>query len=304
MEQKMVFDKERSVTGHIVGAWKYFSLEWKHFFKAFWVYLSLIGVSGAFLTETIVAYACRQVLPALRLTEVNADPEAVRTVATPDLYTTVVIVAALLIFITACYCYAGRLVEAFHFSQKRNRLPHLRIAMSAAARRNALRLLRIDLPMFAVAAAATLLVCAAALKWNVWAAAALPLFYVIWGAVWNVARLSYALQGRNLTQALASGVRNGFGAPFIIAFIMLLLTLPFAMASGLPVCIYGLTEWANHNAVIMGDTAGMPGYVTGLYFVINALSISLCAFILTLCTAPVALKAGTLRKDRTKRNAQ
>lgn len=291
MEPTFVFDKERSLKGCIADGWRIFAIGWRNYLKFLLPYLVLVGLTGAFVLEMLTRYATHHLLPAYRLHQTGAHPDAVKLVGMPAADTLVYILLGVLLFLVATYFCAARIVSQILQYRQADSLPISRgIRLQADERRLSVRLFDSDALFFAAGVVLTALFALAALKWSFWWLSPLPFAYVyLWSAA-NVCRMNHAFRQLSLAASLRSACRSGWLRQLVIQLVTLLPALVLWVISLLSPVIYVLTMLAGTDSLLVGDTPYLPGYVTFLFFMLNTLSFFAATLVSSIRYWPLTLR--------------
>lgn len=292
MENNLIFDKERSVKACIADGWRIFALNRGIYLKNIWVYLLLTGLTGAFLFELCIQYACERLLPAYRLTEMKGNPELVKLIALPALSEAVYLLLAFALFIVALYCSYGRMWRMMKNFSAENQLPRPSLHFSRSERSFALRMFGINLLFTVICIILTTLITAAALKWNLWIAVLLLPLFIYSFCTAGVSEIKYVLKDATLKESLVYGLKHSLGTPFIIRFITFIPATALYVICSLPLMTYTLSEWSGHNSVLMGDASGLPAFLPILFFIINTFCLAISLWCATVRTWTLVLKVG------------
>lgn len=292
MDTDFVFNKERSVKACIADGWRIFALNWRTYLKDLWVYLLLVGLTGAFLFELSVQYTCEHLLPAYRLTEMGGDPSLVKLIAAPAVTEAVYLLLALLLFIVAILCSYGRMWQMMKHFCTHNQMPEFPLYFSRHERAFALRTLCVNALFTVVCMVLTALVMFAALKWSLWIAAILLPLYIYTASTVCVCEIRFVLKGHSLNKSLRYTLKRSMGIPFIIQFITFIPATVLYVVFCMPLSVYLLSEWAGNSSLLMGDASGLPSFLPFLFFTLNTLGLALSMGVTTIRTWSLALKVG------------
>ncbi len=289
MKENFIFTKERSVKACVIDSWRVFALNWRIYLQCCWIYVLLVGLSGAFLSEMCLQYAQNQLLPAWRLHEIGGPDQVVQAFLIPALDTLVYLLLSAAVFVCSLHVLGGRVGGMVVRYGQTDKLDRAHIALNCEERHMAGRLLRMNLLWCAVLLVVCTATGCAAIAWSKWLLLLLlPILLYIWTTC-NCARLGYMLLPVKYKEALKVSARRSMGLAVILQVITLLPLVLAACILLLPTVIYWLTSLAAADTRLLGDAASYPAYLTPLYFALSTLSFTLLALLGTVRTWSLAM---------------
>lgn len=302
MEQAIRYYKQRSLTACIADGWRITALGWKKLLKDTWIYAALFGLSTAFVLIQLTTILSRHVLPALRLQAEKADERLVSLIATPDALTACCFFLSLVLFIFSYYLYKGRAFTTIGYYKRHDRHCGLMPAtLLQSDRRMILGLISVDGPLFllsllALSAALYSLTTPLGTGLSVSLTVVSVVLLIVIASWGRIARIERTVNRLPLLAALKTGFRKSLGTSFILLLLTALPLSLFVAVCLLPAAIYFLASLANADSVLVGDSSGMPGYLTFVFFLLTALGFTLSALAAELPAWALALKHSQANK--------
>ncbi len=266
----------------ISQAWKTLALSWKAFLKPLWPYLLLVGVADALTLELIQQYVCGHLVPYQLFIESDGDGQIAKLMLEPSALFAVCAVLAVLLSVFANLAFLAKVYSSVRRFRKDEKLQPL--PATALCKTDFRTILRTVLAVVIATAVCTLL-CSpfafAAFKWSKWIALPIPLLILFFTSGGYVLTLRYALWQDGLGNSINSALKCAFGKPFIL---LVLTTIPVYIVCQIlqtPAALYLLSRTAATQSALIGDSFGMPGWLSVLFFVVNTLCYALIA--LTKC---------------------
>lgn len=291
MKQTSLFNKERSIKGCIADSWKVFALHRGRFLKHNALYLLLVGLSGAFVVQTITYYLTHHFLPAFRVHQTLQVPELIQALATPSLPFLLTFLASVLLGSLCLYAFTARQKQLMQVYQEENGFPKkMPLRLSASALRTLRRMIVADLPFIFVCLLATVGISYLAHEVHKAFLIALPLLFIYIGSTAHVARLYYAFQGLPYKSALKQAFCRSMGNLFIVQFLTFIPYLVILSVLCLPIVLFVTSAWAGYDSELRGDGLGLPASFPYLFFLLHTLVIALATLFNSLRTWAVAMK--------------
>ncbi len=280
MKQIGHFNKERGLKGSIAAAWYMFSLYIMKELRQVWPLLAFVGLSGAFVVESLRGYVMNHALPALRLWQSGQGRDVAHYFLVPDWMDAVAGIVVLIVLLMGLYWLKGRCANfLLSFRHGRAWMPMSQNRLcSKDDRVLALRLFFVQLPVYVLTALLTGLIAWLASKYSWW-------ILLAWVPVWcyafcgvraaGVYRVVYEFTyGESLLMAFVKHWGRAFSALLLCAiptcFVCLLLLLPAA--------IYLLASFAAADSRLIGDDSFIPMGVEISCFIVNAVALAFYAF--------------------------
>ncbi len=280
MQQIGHFNKERGLKGSISAAWYMFSLYINKESRQTWPLLTLVGLSGAFVVETLRRYVMNHALPSLRLWQSGQGRDVAQYLLVPHWADAAVGVVVLCIFLLALYWLKGR-CAGFLLSYRKGRawMPTAQNRFcSKEDRALALQLFLVQLPVYALTAVLTLLVGWLASHYSWW-------ILLAWAPLWCYAGCGLwatgvyrAVYGLSYSESLLAGFFRHWGRAFGALLLCAIPTCFVRLLLLLPVLIYVLASFAAADSRLIGDESFIPVWVELTCFVVNAVALAVAAF--------------------------
>ena len=268
-------NKSRSIKACIVDAWHLFALDWRKYLKFMAFPVLAAAMSGAFVFEMLLQYACQHLLPAYRLYQTGGDISWVQMLLLPSWAELLLLAASLLLLLVFTSFYKGKLLGKIHdYSQAHAFADTVRINLTAKERSYAFKYGRGILFFLIFAGLFAALITGASVKWQMRILYLLPLVLMYFWTTGNVFRLQYTLGGNKFMTAIKNALRKSLGFVFIVQILTIIPMLLLYAVFLLPACVYALSVLAAEDSFLVGDHAVMPSYLPVLFFLINTVGIA------------------------------
>ncbi len=260
----------------LAEAWKTLALSWKPVLRTLWPYLLLAGLTDAFVVELVQQYVCGHLVPYQLFIESDGDGKIAKLMLEPSVLFMVCAVIALLLSAFTGLAFLAKTFGTVRSYRKGLELPSERATILSKAD---LRTMLHAALAIVIAAMVCLVLCSpfafVAFKWCKWVALPIPLIALFFTSGGYVLTLRYALWQDSLKQSCAEALKRAFGKPFIL---LVLTTIPVYIVCQMletPSAIYLMSRIAATQSQLVGDAAGMAGWLSALCFVLNALCFAL-----------------------------
>ena len=280
----------------IAEAWKTLALSWKAVLRPLWPYLLLTGLADAFALELAQQYVCGHLVPYQLFVEADGDGQIARLMLEPSALFTLCAVAAVLLSVFANLAFLSKVYAMARNYRKGFKLDSAR---ATTLSKTDLRTMLRTVVAVALASAACLVLCSpfafVAYKWFKWAALPIPLLVLYFTSGGYVLTLRYALWRDGLKRSCSEALGRAFGKPFIL---LVLVTIPVYIVCQMlqtPSAIYLLGRIAATQSALVGDAAGMAGWLSVLCFALNTICFALIALTKCFRIWAMALKTKTDR---------
>lgn len=298
MKQIGHFNKERGLKGCISAAWHMFSLYINKELRQFWPLLALVGLSSAFVVETLRGYVMNHALPALRLWQSGQGRDVAKYLLVPDLVEAVIFVVVFIVSLLGLYWLKGR-TAAFLLSYSKGKawMPTAENRLCAKEDRTlALRLFWLQLPVYIITFALSALVVWLASRYSWWLMLVLvPL--LCYAACGKWAASAYrVVYGLSYGDSLFSGYAKHWGKAFSALLLCAIPTCFVRLLLLLPVAIYILASFAAADSKLIGDEIYLPRWVEVTCFFVNAVALAFYAFSSLFSSYALTLRLNNHRK--------
>ncbi len=260
--------------------------------------LALVGLSNAFVVETLRGYVMDHALPALRLWQSGQGRDVAKYLLVPDLVEAVIFVVVFIVSLLGLYWLKGR-TAAFLLSYSKGKawMPTAENRLCAKEDRTlALRLFWLQLPLYIITFALSALVVWLASRYSWWLMLVLvPL--LCYAACGKWAASAYrVVYGLSYGDSLLSGYAKHWGKAFSALLLCAIPTCFVRLLLLLPVAIYILASFAAADSKLIGDEVYLPQWVEVTCFFVNAVALAFYAFSSLFSSYALTLRLNTLRK--------